>query len=211
MAAETPRARYVPRPSRGDERRSQLLDALVELLSARPLADVGIADITRAAGITRSAFYFYFPTKAAAVAALFADYRDDMLQAGAAWYEGHGGTPLQRIQSTVEASIQLWRGQASLLVAMLDGIATDPEAREIWESWTQGFIDQIATRIINDRNDLLTHSTSDPRALATILMGATLYGMERDVRAIVAGQSPSPSMADALIELWYRTLYEPQR
>ena len=209
VAAETQRARYVPRPSRGDQRRTQLLDALAQLLGGRPLAEIGIADITRAAGVTRSAFYFYFPTKAAAVAALFADFGDDVRQAGAPWYQGGSGTPLQRIQLTVQASIQLWRNQASLIVAMLDGIATDPEARAIWETWTQGFIDQIATRILNDRNDHLSRSTSDPQALATILMGATLYGMERDVRAIVAGQPPSPSMANALIEVWNRTLYEP--
>src|ERR1700739_4733672 len=170
MAAETRRARYVPRPSRGDERRTQLLEALEQLLTARPLADIGIADITRAAGVTRSAFYFYFPTKAAAVAALLADFRDDMQQAGAPWYKGHAGTPLERIQATVDASILLWRDHASLLVAMLDGIATDPEVREIWESWTEGFIDQITTGIINDRNEGLARRTSDPRALATVLM-----------------------------------------
>jgi AcrR family transcriptional regulator len=209
VAAETQRARYVPRPSRGDERRTQLLDALAQLLGSRALTDIGIADITRAAGVTRSAFYFYFPTKAAAVAALFADFGDDVRQAGAPWYQGGSGTPLQRIQLTVEASIKLWRNQASLVVAMLDGIATDPEAREIWETWTQGFIDQIAGRILDDRDNHLSRSTSDPHALATILMGATLYGMERDVRTIVAGQPPPPSMADALIELWYRTLYDP--
>ena len=38
-------------------------------------------------------------------------------------------------------------------------------------------------------------------------MGATLYAMERDVRAIAAGKAASSSISDALIELWYRTLY----
>lgn len=40
-------------------------------------------------------------------------------------------------------------------------------------------------------------------------MGATLYGMERDVRAITDGQRPATSIANALIDRWHRTLYDP--
>jgi len=208
MAAPRERARYVARPSRGDQRRTQLLDALEELLAQRPLGDIGIADITRAAGVTRSAFYFYFPTKAAAAAALLSDFRDAMLQAGAPWYAGDTGPPLARVQAAVDASIALWRDHATLLVAMLDAIGVDPEVREIWQTWTQGFIEQITARIVHDRDAGLTRPTPDPHALATLLMGATLYGMECDVRAIAAGHPPSDAIADALIELWHRTLYE---
>jgi TetR/AcrR family transcriptional regulator, ethionamide resistance regulator len=207
MAVGRDRARYVARPSRGDQRRTKLLGALEELLAVRSLADIGIADITRAAGVTRSAFYFYFPTKAAAVAALLADFRDQMRQAGTAWYEGDTASPLERVRAAVDASIRLWRDHASLIVAMLDGIGADPEVRDIWESWTQDFVEQITARIVQDRDAGLARPTSDPHALATLLMGATLYAMERDVRAITAGHASSDAIADALVELWHRTLY----
>lgn len=208
MTEARQRARYVARPSRGDQRREQLLVALEDLLAERPLADIGIADISRAAGVTRSAFYFYFPTKAAAVAALLSDFRDEMQQAGAPWYEDDTATPLERVQVTVDASFALWRDHAGLLVAMLDAIGADPEVRQIWETWTQAFVEQITARIVSDRDAGLSRPTSDPHALATLLMGATLYGMERDVRAIAAGRPPSDAIANALIELWHRTLYE---
>src|SRR5438093_2522588 len=191
MTAARDRARYVARPNRGDQRRTQLLGALEELLAVRPLAEIGIADISRAAGVTRSAFYFYFASKATAVAALLSDFRDEMEQAGEPWYEGSAGTPLERVQAAIDASVRLWRDHVNLLVAMLDGIAADPEVREIWESWTQGFVDQITARIVKDRDAGLARPASDPRALATVLMGATLYGMERDVRAILGGQAPT--------------------
>jgi hypothetical protein len=38
-------------------------------------------------------------------------------------------------------------------------------------------------------------------------MGAALYGMERDVRAILAGQAPDETLIAALVELWHRTIY----
>ena len=51
-------------------------------------------------------------------------------------------------------------------------------------------------------------TTGDPHALATVLMGAALHTMERDVRAIVAGQDPPDALGAALIETWHRTIYQ---
>jgi AcrR family transcriptional regulator len=207
MEGARARARYTPGPSRGDQRRAALLGALEQLLSTRPLAEIAITDITRASGVTRSAFYFYFPTKGAAVAALLADFQEDMQEAAIAWYEGGPGTPLERIQAGFTASVQLWRVHGKLLVALLDTIGIDPDLRAIWDSWSDGFIGRIADRIVADRATGLARGTADPAALATALMGAALYGMERDVRAILAGQAPDETLIAALVELWHRTIY----
>jgi AcrR family transcriptional regulator len=207
MPAPKARARYVPGPRRGDQRREALLNALDKLLMTQPLADIGIAEISREAGVTRSAFYFYFPTKAAAVAALMADFEEEMTDAAADWYDGGAGTPLQRLQAGFDASISHWRERAGLLVAMLDAAGADPEVREVWETWIEGFLDRITRRIEADRDGGLTKEIADARAIATVLLGAALYGMERDVRAIVAGGRPSKTLADALVATWHHTLY----
>lgn len=55
---------------RGDRRREDILSALDERLKTTALDDISVADLTEAAGITRSAFYFYFDSKAAAVSML---------------------------------------------------------------------------------------------------------------------------------------------
>ncbi|HEV3055423.1 MAG TPA: TetR/AcrR family transcriptional regulator [Solirubrobacteraceae bacterium] len=202
------RPRYVPGPRRGDQRRAALLSALDGLLATRSLSQIGIAEITRAAGVTRSAFYFYFPSKAAAVAALLSEFYDEMQHAAAGWYEGGPGTPLERLRTGFAATIALWHERAGLLVAMLDAIGTDPEVREIWSSWIDGFIDRIAVRVSEERAAGLARGSADPRALATVLMGAALIAMERDVRAIVAGEAPSDSLPTALLETFHRAIYE---
>jgi TetR/AcrR family transcriptional regulator, ethionamide resistance regulator len=199
--------RYAPRLTKGDERRERLLGALRELLEHRALDGIGIAEISRAAGVTRSAFYFYFPTKAAAVAALLFELRDRIVEAGEAWYGGAGGTPAERVRGTVSASVRLWRGEAALMAAMLDAAGQDPEVRQAWRSWTDEFVERIAARIEQDRAAGLVGATSPPSALATALMGATLHSMEHDVRAIAAGREPAADLPDALVELWFRTLY----
>ena len=207
MTSPARRPRHVSAPRRGDERRQQLLAALEALLATRGLAEVGVADITAAAGVTRSGFYFYFPSKGAAVAALLADFRDDMQQAGAAWYTGDGGTPHERVTRAVHASTALWRAHAPLLVAMLDAAASDPEAHDVWASWTAGFVERISARIRADRAAGLVRSTTDPTALATLLMGATLAAMETEVRQVVSAQRPRKAIPEALVDLWFRTLY----
>lgn len=207
MTTPTRRARHVQAPRRGDERRQLLLAALEGLLAQRPLAEVGVSDITDAAGVTRSGFYFYFSSKPAAVAALLADFRDEMERAGAAWYDAAEGEPRERVTRTVHASSALWRAHAHLLVAMLDAATADPEAQEIWASWTAGFVERIGVRIRADRKAGLIHTSADPGALAVVLMGATLHAMEHDVRRVAAGRRPDAKLGDALIELWFRTLY----
>ena len=207
MVTTARRARHVSAPRRGDERRQQLLAALEGLLADRPLAEVGIGDISQAAGVTRSGFYFYFPSKGAAVAALLEDFRDEMRQAGAAWYDDSESDPRERVTRSVHASASLWRAHAPLLVAMLDAASSDAETREIWTSWTADFVERIRARIVADRRAGLVHSAADAAALATVLMGATLSAMEHEVRQVAGGQRPRKALSDALIDLWYRTLY----
>ena len=51
-------ATYRRPPARGDQRRSALLRSLDEHLQESSLESINIADISRRAGVTRSAFYF---------------------------------------------------------------------------------------------------------------------------------------------------------
>lgn len=201
------RTRYAARPSKGDERRERLLTALRDLLAVRTLDTIGVAEISRAAGVTRSGFYFYFPTKAAAVAALLPDLRNRIMEAGATWYSGAGGSPAERVRLAVEGSVALWRSQAALMVAMLDASGQDPDVRQAWQAWIGEFVGQIAARIERDRDEGLSTARSEPSVLATLLMGATLHSMEQDVRAIRGGGETLDGLPEALFELWFRTLY----
>ncbi|MDX1876632.1 TetR/AcrR family transcriptional regulator [Mycolicibacterium sp. 141076] len=56
--------------NRGDHARTAILTALRELLDRNPITDVSVQAITRQAGVTRTAFYFYFESKYSALAEL---------------------------------------------------------------------------------------------------------------------------------------------
>src|SRR4051794_8525073 len=58
------RGRRTARPS-GDDRQRAIVDAFEALLQTRSMAEVAIDEIAAGAAISRSAFYFYFPSKQA--------------------------------------------------------------------------------------------------------------------------------------------------
>src|SRR5580700_9701899 len=54
----------------GDERERAILSTAERLLGERSLAEISVDDLAQGAGISRSAFYFYFPSKDAVVLTL---------------------------------------------------------------------------------------------------------------------------------------------
>ncbi|PRC61032.1 TetR/AcrR family transcriptional regulator, partial [Mycobacterium sp. ITM-2017-0098] len=80
---------------------------------------------TRRAGVTRSAFYFYFENKAAAVAALLEPMYDDGFMAGDL-LTNTAQPPRLRIRAMLEALLDTVDQHRYLLQAMLEARATTP-------------------------------------------------------------------------------------
>jgi len=201
------RRRHVEGPRVGDRRRAALLSALQARLGEQPLAEIGVGDVAAAAGLSRSAFYFYFPTKAAAVAALLADFEQEMTEAAADWYEGRDRPPRERVARGLAATIALWRERGPVLVAMLDAVGVDPEVREIWRTWTERFVARVAARIDEDRAAGIAPPGPPAEALAVPLLGSALFAMERELRAARDGTPLSADLHAALVEVWWATIY----
>ena len=64
-----PSASSRPAPARARSE-TQILDALERLLAAKPFTELTMDDIARQSGLSRSALYFYFASKEAALGAL---------------------------------------------------------------------------------------------------------------------------------------------
>jgi len=207
MAKKPSQPRYVPAPRHGDARRAKLLAALDEQLAQRAFSEVGIGAIAAAAGVSRPTFYRYFATKTAAVLALLEDFFDEMIQASSAWYDGGPEPPHDRLRTTFETAAKYWRARAALLVALLDGVGSDPEVREIWNGWLEGYVDRIAEQITNEIEAGLVRPLPDPRPVAVVLMGASVHVMERDVRSVTAGGPPLDDLVEAVTDTWHQTLY----
>jgi AcrR family transcriptional regulator len=188
--------------ARGDKRRSALLESLDHYLRDGSLDSINIADISRRAGVTRSAFYFYFENKAGAVAALMEEMYDES-SAAAELLRGDG-TPAQNIEAMVRALFSTWDKHQHLFRASLDARATSATVRELWDSDRESFVPVVAEMITAERASGAAPAGTDPTALASVLLELNDRMLER---LALGGTLTREELVEAVVAVWLHTIY----
>ncbi len=192
-----------PASSRADARRTALLHALDDLLREAVLDDIKIADISSRAGVTRSAFYFYFDSKAAAVAALMSEVYDEGFVA-TTLLRAQDETPRARIEAGLAAMFDVVRERAHLHRALGDARHTDEAVRARWDADRSAFVDPVAEIIEAERDAGNAPAGPDATALATLLLELNDRVLERVAR----GSELDPDrQLDAVTAIWLRSIY----
>lgn len=189
-------------PARGDQRRSALLRSLDEHLVDSSLDSINIADIARAAGVTRSAFYFYFENKQTAVAALVADMYDEAVAATALL--GGPGAPAENIAATIRALFGAWERHQHIYRAMLDARATSTPVREMWDSDRSSFVPLVAEVIEAERAAGRAPAGPDASDLATVLLELNDRALERLARGDGLSRE---ALTDTVVHVWLSSIY----
>ena len=190
-------------PARGDQRRTALLESLDHYLHDSSLDSINIADISRRAGVTRSAFYFYFENKAAAVAALMEQMYDEALAAGAVLI-GDVGTPRQRVEATINGLFDAWERHQHLFRATLEARVGNPAVQELWDADRQSFVEPVAAMIEAERARGRAPDGPDATALATVLLELNDRALER---LSIGRALPREDHVEAVVTIWLRTIY----
>ncbi|MYS82728.1 TetR/AcrR family transcriptional regulator [Embleya scabrispora] len=130
-----------PGTGRRGERRRQLLEAAVELFSARPYEDIFIADIADAAGVAHGLLFYYFKDKRGIylealgqVARDIQDYqrpRPDEVSAEA------------RLYGMVRRHFEYIGGHTQTFIGFMRTGLGDPDVRRIFESARQAGVDLV--------------------------------------------------------------------
>lgn len=189
--------------TKGDERRTALLEALDHQLRDNTLDEINIADISKRAGVTRSAFYFYFENKAAAVGALMTDMYDESFDA-AELLVGDGSMH-DRIEAAIRTIVTGWGQRTHLWRALLDARATSTAVRDQFDSFQDSFVGVVADLIDGERAAGLAPVGVDARAIARALLDLNDRTLERIVRA-PAGLDLKPHV-DAVVHIWLTAIY----
>ncbi|MCW2785768.1 MAG: hypothetical protein JWP74_2285 [Marmoricola sp.] len=189
--------------NRGDARRDALLVAFDELLREQSLDEVNVADISGRAGVTRSAFYFYFESKAVAVLALMQDLYDAAADANELLIkaEGDAGPRIREaitlLFDTVDSSPHTYR-------ALLEARAGSTVVREMWDTGRAEFAAVIGAMIATERAAGRATEGPDADALASVLLDLNDHALER--HSLGSGP-PRDQHIDALTFFWLRTIY----
>jgi len=189
--------------TKGDRRRERILACVAELLETQSFEEISIAEITRRAEVTRPGFYFYFPTKGAAVASLMEGLVSEFMDAAAVWYEHRADDQETALRQGMGATIELWRKHAVVMHGMVQAASSEREAGEIWQRWVAAFTARAVPTIAAD---LGPRAAVRAEPLATFLVDATFAAMQRDVRSVVETGQPVPDLLDTIVRVWDRAL-----
>jgi AcrR family transcriptional regulator len=190
-------------PQQGDRRRAALLEALDAFLREGSFETATIADISARAGVTRSAFYFYFENKAACVAALGARMYEAAIAAADRLLD-ESAPPQQRIQDMIDTLVQVWESHEYLYRAVLEASRSSGALREMWDGYRESFVEPVRSMIDDERAAGRAPAGPDAATLATLLVDLSDRTLERLDPNDPAGVR---RRAETLTTVWVRSIY----
>lgn len=196
-------AQPAPGSPRGDRRREALLAALDERLRTTQLDDISVADLTDSAGITRSAFYFYFDSKAAAVSVLLAMVHDEA-RTSTEMMVGGGGDFRARVTGALARLIDSVLENGHIYRALLAARTKHEPTREMWDEGRAILAAPIAEFIRAERSAGRAPDGVDAELLANGLIGVNEFVLERMVYDIA---TPCEPLLATAADMWVRAVY----
>src|SRR4051812_38867418 len=135
---------------RTDSRREQIeqdvLRATEALLSdGASYAELAVSRIAERAGISRTAFYFYFRDKRDLLVRLTEDVAGLLYAEADTWFSGDGG--VDEMRDALTRVVVLYGEHAVLLRAVVETSAYDDETAESWRAIVGRFVDATRDRI----------------------------------------------------------------
>lgn len=181
-----------------------VLAATEELLGeGASFADLNIEKIATRAGISRTAFYFYFKDKRELLVKLTEDVTADLYEQADVWFSGHG-EPRQEIREALSRVAALYAEHAALLRVIVEVSTYEEDVAAFWRGLLARFVDATAMRIRAEQ-EAGNAPAADPQATAFALIWMcerTLY------QQVVQSQPFDPqTLAGALEAIWTRTIY----
>jgi AcrR family transcriptional regulator len=181
-----------------------VLGATEDLLSeGASFAELNIERIATRAGISRTAFYFYFRDKRELLMRLTSEVNRQLYDAAAVWWSGEG-EPEEAIRGALAGIAQLYREHGALLRAIVEVSTYDDEVAQFWRGMVNRFVDATEERIRSEqaRGAALA---GPPRATAFALV----WMSERTLYEGFVQNEPlgTPELVDALAAIWTRAVY----
>jgi len=189
--------------NRGDVRRDALLQAFGELLAEQSLEQINVAEISRRAGVTRSAFYFYFESKAIAVMALMQGLYDAAADANELLVKAEGD-PEKRIRAAITMLFDSVDASPHTYRALLEARASSVAVRQMWDAGRADFAGVIAGMIETERAAGRASEGPDAGSLAAVLLDLNDHALER--HSLGSGSARTQHI-EALAVIWLRTIY----
>lgn len=182
-----------------------VLAATEELLGAGgSFQDLKIERIATAAGISRTAFYFYFSDKRELLMRLAEDVTGELYGQADAWFSATEGAPEDQVADALAAISRLYFEHGALLRAIVEVSTYDEEIAIFWRGLLQRFADATTTRITAEQAaGRAPAMPAAPTAFALVWMTERTFYQQLVQGAPVDGEE----LVAALNGIWMRSVY----
>jgi AcrR family transcriptional regulator len=203
------------RPDAPTEKRQAIetavLQAMEELLGGgATYATLSVERIAKRAGISRTAFYFYFADKRELLMRLASKLSDELYREADAWWSG-AGDGSQQLTTALEKIAALYRAHGPLVRAIVELSTYDEVVGPFWHALVGRFVDASAERIAIEvaAGRASAASCGSPEATAFALVWMT----ERSLHQMLVQDAcvPDDAVVRALAGIWVATVYGGQR
>ena len=181
-----------------------VLEATEALLAeGTPYPELNIERIATRAGISRTAFYFYFRDKRELLMRLTEDVTQRLYAESDIWFSGEG-EPVEELGRALRNVAALYRAHGDVLRAIVDAAAADEEVARFWHAIIDRFI-AATQRRIEDERAAGQPAAGEPRATAFALCWMTERTFHQQF--LLSKPVPQDELVAALTGIWVRTIY----
>jgi AcrR family transcriptional regulator len=179
-----------------------VLEATEELLAGgASYAELNVERIATAAGISRTAFYFYFRDKRDLLMRLAGDVTELLYAQADIWFSGEGDDPEREIREALTRISELYRVHGVLIRAIVEVSTYEEDIATFWRGLLQRFVDATARRI--EAEGHLPAAAAVPTAFSLTWM------VERTFYQQLVQEQPMPqdALIDAITGIYHGTVY----
>lgn len=193
------------RRRRHERTRQELIDAALAQSAERSFKDLTVENVTRAAGVARSAFYVYFGDKEELLLGALEDLvASHQARLGRCWQQGPD--PRRDVERSLYGICRVYADNSELLGLAGEAATYDEEVRELWSTVVETVVEGTAAEIRRLQGTGAVARSLDPDALAEGLVLMT----ERSFQVHLAqGESAPNDVAAALTKVWWAALFGP--
>jgi AcrR family transcriptional regulator len=185
---------------------ASVLTATEELLrEGASYSELNIERIATRAGLSRTAFYFYFRDKRDLLMRVTEGISGTLFGVADRWWSGNGDGRAELGEALAEITA-IWREHLPLLRAIVEAASIDEEVATYWRGVLGRFVDATRDRIAAEQAAGLAPDGIPAAATAFTLCWATERALYQGL-AMGAFTDESPPLDDAICSVWVGAIY----
>jgi len=184
--------------------REEVQRATLELIEQAPFKDLSVDEIARAAGLSRSAFYFYFRDKNELLMAAGETLTDELYREAERWWLGEG-EPRESVRAAVGGVVAILERHSGLFRVATEVSTYDPEVGGFWRTLIGRFVHATAEHLRREQAAGRVRASLDPEATAEALV----WGVERTLYVFLGQENrrSQSELVDTLTSIWLGAIY----